>query len=918
MKAAATGSDAGPDRTLDESKEGTSVVPSGASGSAVSEEELIRRNMTAQDSVLVTALVLFKVTGACRADTADRPGSEPPAGAELEFGECLPLAGAMLLNVAVSGGLLHRYVPTLPRSLIQLCLQACEFLEAYDEDASEDFFGCSNIVITINHLHALLDAPEPLGQPMPPRSVEPPLVALMQFDRCLRAFMVQTPAQRLTNDTPLNQLYAAVFQLATSVAPHQLPTQLVLQLLEALRQPVEVYAELELDYALRVKLQGMKPAPQQQPQLQQSQQQPPPRPRPMQLIRAILSLLPHAEVFAFARRTQFLDNFSGVSCTVLKILSSTTSSSNSSSSSDSSNLPSSPPHLGRQQLSLILTQEHVSDLYVNFTPASESNIKALKTVSHGVFDLAAAPVHPTVVPFSRLQYVMPMEGVAQALQEPGKIRMAGARHPLYRGMPLFFLTPLVKQQQQPTTSPASAEAAAVAPAPAPLSPALNPSDSLYGMLRFTFPIRHFLEQPFGKHWYALGSRQIEHTLFAQRSSESADEDHADALPAATLSVSREFAHTILLSEHPAFSLGNPTGTPGIPSPCDLATVPHALGSGSMVEWQAGSDDAQWRCGRTDPRAWDQLKFAVHLPQDSFLVFEAGGIDGVRIDFVSHTRACAVLKGQHDGAQCACDVKEAMALFVEVCERAQVNLERLRPCFSPTDFENLEKLRAKWQQTNSVAKPDPAAATATSTTLPQPVALGSTNISKLMTNLQLGYLERESGLRQSSRPSPLVSLTPAAIDGATATSPAGASASLLPLPNPASPSVQIHPPSQTKSPVATAAPSASAAAAAPGPGASVFDSAVSPVAAGIVHDILEYDDADVNEYRVFQRDLWRLLELYLQEQRQQIAMSQPSARDRPFIQCNSASLLRSLAQTTHRTQNVFSVPTFASAEPMSSY
>ena len=83
---------------------------------------------------------------------------------------------------------------------------------------------------------------------------------------------------------------------------------------------------------------------------------------------------------------------------------------------------------------------------------------------------------------------------------------------------------------------------------------------------------------------------------------------------------------------------------------------------------------------------------------------------------------------------------------------------------------------------------------------------------------------------------------------------------------------------------------------------------------LVHDILAYDDEDVNTYKRFQRNLRMRFTRYLQAEHEAKKIAQPSDRTNPVIQCDSASLSRRVVTQVTQSHNAFS----KSMGPMISY
>jgi hypothetical protein len=247
----------------------------------------------------------------------------------------------------------------------------------------------------------------------------------------------------------------------------------------------------------------------------------------------------------------------------------------------------------------------------------------------------------TKIPFTRLQHcVHDLADVITILNaSSGKATFTGGwnEESSYQGVDGWWLAPLITGAAINTSVTS-----------------LNPYDSRYGNVRFTFPVLKPLSSR--NNQYLFGTRKY----------------------------TREFSHTILLSDNKVRGLG-----------VDIPTVD--LANNPLVHWTAGSNEAVWKCTRQLPGAWDHLEFAVECDQP--MVFDPA-VDGVRIDFTTHDDFCVRHKrainagGEHlKDLPCKCaSVQQAMGEFKLACRAAKISLDDLNNAgfFEPEVWTALQK------------------------------------------------------------------------------------------------------------------------------------------------------------------------------------------------------------------------------------
>lgn len=310
-------------------------------------------------------------------------------------------------------------------------------------------------------------------------------------------------------------------------------------------------------------------------------------------------------------------------------------------------------------------------LFINFqapVPAAGSlRQPTLISATPGEYRLCAgrfAP-NPVVLEFGMLQHVFPSaEELVRALRHDSvddsvSLMLSGREvHSDYLGPQLVWFTPRIDGH------------------------ALSAHASRFGSFRLTVPIARVFELD-GTHmrWFKLGTRELLHRR------------------PKTGRLSTEWAHCILLTQRPAFAVGNPFGssqTAEAPaagsSQCNPCAIPellvHSDGQASssqaeppLLTYDATSKKAAWRVCRWAEDSWDELKFVVPEP------LQLDAASGARIDILAHAaeddslchsasahmHTCCHPRTQADAAQ----------ELLRVCKDRQVSLARWSGLFENT-------------------------------------------------------------------------------------------------------------------------------------------------------------------------------------------------------------------------------------------
>lgn len=422
---------------------------------------------------------------------------------------------------------------------------------------------------------------------------------------------------------------------------------------------------------------------------------------PMPIVRQILSLLPHAAVHASAVDVHFLQGWPQLRLSICD----------------------------RQDVTAELLFR-CFPLYLSFPtlPTRRLPLPPLLSTS-GRFLLeqtsAEGAAHP--VSFTRFQYVFhdakELLPALRLVSQRNCFPLHGSRHPSYPGPSLLWLTPQIDLTKLPDSISA-----------ANLPPSLDSSDSRYGTIRVSFPIRHALRQH--QNGYQLGTRQVEHFPFPSAARvASKPASHSGAAPCL------EWTHAVLLSDQSAYAIGNPFGEIdqssaawGVPSPvvsdCALPLVEHHPGA-CLVQWDADAPVmATWHCSRVSAGEWDQLKFAIPVSGSG-----AGGLelpvsldadpdsaDSVRIDFVTHSRLCAVPHKSGGDGKDTCQTSsmdDTAEAFVKVSRSKNIDLSKCQHVFGR---ESWTKIQYWWEKSKpQIADLEAASAAAPSSSSTAPAS-----------------------------------------------------------------------------------------------------------------------------------------------------------------------------------------------------
>lgn len=553
-------------------------------------------------------------------------------------------------------------IPHLPLPSIEVIFHSCNYLYMWANvhDPLQDVIDDVKLGIILQHLQQLIKEGEnhvPFDKNSIKSDTESNLAnssslktSLDEFNKAVQTFQLQDTSDRFTDAKPLLEIKATFEALHACLQNHTKVDRrsdtwlrpifpVVKKLLDYLHQHIDLYEYIQIITSMR-RQDGTRI------NSHMHQQFSPPafdltydKNPPLTIIRSLLSLLPFSIVLGFP---SFLDEMPSFFRAVISPA---------------------PEQNERDHWRPLVLRAYVStlpELHVRFPSPDLSVISDIKyekgyILTNGVFDIdSLRPVsaEPSVLRFTHLAHAYHTVGdfVQLLTKKPGKVTITGSKHSVYAGPKLFWLTPVVSE----------------VPGEVP--------ESGYGSIRIKFPIRHFLEEPFGDMWYKLGSRLIPHLA----------SDGTSVV---------EVSHSIMLTRHQSFGLGEHLGCSSLYPPGSFSNSGQEMSlprmdpcgrDSNFISWTVGADTAKWTSHRTMPQFFDQVKFALHLPHA--MVFDSE--DDIKIEFVDHQRFCFSSDG-------SCNQKftraETINRFVKECVRQGVDLFPLQSCFEQQDWSEILKL-----------------------------------------------------------------------------------------------------------------------------------------------------------------------------------------------------------------------------------